>query len=658
MKIPSKLAVGAAVAVMASMAMPVASSAAPAPSADATAIRSVLSRYNAALNGGRTEAVLPLYTEDGIFMPPFSKSAIGKTAVRQAYDTVFRELKFNVKFDIAELVQLALRGSEANHTLVLIDGIEVSDPYSGEFDFGTLVADDAARVEVLRGQQSAIYGSDAIGGVVQYITPTGRDAPGVSARIEGGSFGTVNAAARAAGVSGTLDYALSATLDTTAGSPNARGGRRDLSNDAGAFSLKSTWSPIGAFRLNAVLRYARTEAEFNNPDADAAHPSYGLIVDSPGVHLVNDAFYALLRSRYDLLDGGWTHAATIQLADTKRNTFGSGKRTSGDKGARLKGSYETTLKLEGGVLRHQLTAALDVERERYRNTDPTRGPFAASTGRRQVDNIGVVGQYDLQAGDQAAFGASVRQDFNNCFRDTTTYRVQASYRFESGTRLSAATGTGVKNPGFYELFGYYDGRYIGNADLRPERSEGWEAGIEQSLGDGKVTIGATYFESRLRDEIFTDYSTGIGVPGNRATDSKQRGVESFFNARIGSSWRIDAAYTYLHARENGLAEVRRPRDIASLAFGWHAPEDRFSITWVARYNGGTADNAFIDPVNFGSVRVRLRDYLLLNLNAEAKITDVIGFFARVENIADERYEDVFSFTNPGRAAYAGLRARF
>ncbi|MCP4028222.1 MAG: TonB-dependent receptor, partial [Sphingomonas sp.] len=97
--------------------------------------------------------------------------------------------------------QVRLRGAEANHTLVLIDGIEVSDPYAGEFDFGTLIADDVARVEVLRGQQSAIYGSDAIGGVIQYITLTGREAPGISARIEGGSFGTVNTAARIAGVS-------------------------------------------------------------------------------------------------------------------------------------------------------------------------------------------------------------------------------------------------------------------------------------------------------------------------------------------------------------------------------------------------------------------------------------------------------------------------
>lgn len=585
------------------------------------------------------------------------RQALDRRQTRAVSD-ILRDVPGVAVSRIAGQTQVRLRGTEANHVLVLIDGIEVSDPYSGEFDFGTLVADDAARVEVLRGQQSAIYGSDAIGGVIQYLTPTGRDAPGVSARIEGGSFGTINGAARAAGASGSLDYALSATLDSTDGVPNARGGRRDLANDTGAISLKSTWSPVDIARLTGVLRYARTETDFNNSENDPTSPTYGYIVDSPGNHLTNDALYGLLRGEIDLMGGRWTHALTAQFATTERNTFDGAGRTSGNEGARLKGSYETTLKIGDGAIRHQVTAALDVERERYRNTDPTSGPFSASTLRRQVDDIGIVGQYDLQAGDHAAFGASIRQDLNNRFRDTTTYRLQGSYRFDNGFRLRAATGTGVKNPGFYELFGYYDGRFIGNPGLRPERSEGWEAGVEQSLGGGRLVAGVTYFDSRLKDEIFTDYSTGIASPANRTTRSKQHGVETFVNARIGSAWRIDAAYTYLHARENAVTEVRRPQDIASLAIGWHAPRDRFSVTGVARYNGKTTDNAFIDPVNFGSVRVTLPDYLLLNLAAEAKLTERIAVFGRVENIADEHYEDVFSFTNPGRTAYAGLRARF
>ncbi|MES2019911.1 MAG: TonB-dependent receptor [Pseudomonadota bacterium] len=552
--------------------------------------------------------------------------------------------------------QIRLRGAEANHTLVLIDGIEVSDPYAGEFDFGTLIADDVARVEVLRGQQSSIYGSDAIGGVIQYITLTGREAPGVSARIEGGSSGTVNSAARIAGVSGTFDYALSGTLNTTDGTPNARGGTRNLGNDSGAVSFKSTWSPASNARLTAVARYARTQADFNDSDSNPASKTFGYTIDTPGAHFINEAIYGLLRGELDLLDGKWTQALTGQIADTTRNGYGATARTYGDTGQRLKGSYESTLKLNQGALRHQLTVAVDVERERYRNTDPTGFAF---TGRRQVDNVGIVGQYDLTLGEHAAFGASLRQDLNNRFQDTTTYRVQGSYRFDSGTRVRAAAGSGVKNPGFYELYGYSDGRFIGNPGLKPERSEGWEAGIEQSFVDGHVLIGATYFDSRLSDEIYTTYPAPnfVATPANRTTKSRQHGVEAFLNARIGTAWRIDAAYTYLHARENGVEEVRRPSHIASVAVGWRAPHDRFGLTAVARYNGDTSDVAFTDP-SYVPVTVRLHDYVLLNLNGDVKLTKHFTLFGRIENLNNAHYEDVFSFTNPGRTVYGGVRARF
>ncbi len=557
---------------------------------------------------------------------------------------------------VAGQTQVRLRGTEANQTLVLIDGIEVSDPFVGEFDFGTLVADDTARIEVLRGQQSASYGSDAIGGVIQYITATGREAPGIRARVEGGSFGTVNAAVRLAGVAGNLDYALSGTINSTDGTPNARGGRRDLSNDTGAVSLKSTWAPAANARVTVVGRYSRSAQDFNDSNNDPTSPTFGHIIDTPGNRLVAQGGYGLVRGELDLLDGRWTNALTAQIADSQRDGYTSVGRSYGDKGQRLKASYEGSLRLDQGVLHHQVTVALDLERESYRNTDPSGFAF---TGGRHTDNLGLVGQYDLTAGDHAAFGASIRHDDNNVFANSTTYRVQGSYRFDSGTRLRAAAGSGVKNPGYYELYGYVDGRFIGNPNLKPEKSEGWEAGIEQSLLAGQVTAGATYFQSTLNDEIVTTYPAPafVATPANSAAKSRQHGVEAYLNARIGTAWRIDAAYTYLHAREAGRAEVRRPAHIASAAVTWRAAADRGGVTLVARYNGVTDDQAFTDP-SYVPVRVRLHDYVLVNLNGDLKLTKRFGLFARIENLANAHYEDVFSFTNPGRAAYAGLRARF
>jgi len=148
-----------------------------------------------------------------------------------------------VSRQIGGLTQVRLRGSEANHVLVLIDGIEASDPFQGEFDFGSLIADEAAKIEVLRGQQSSLYGSDAIGGVIQYITLTGREAPGFSLRAEGGSFGTYSGGARAAGYSGTFDYAVSGSVYGTDGTPSARGGDRDIGSTNVGASAKLTWTP-------------------------------------------------------------------------------------------------------------------------------------------------------------------------------------------------------------------------------------------------------------------------------------------------------------------------------------------------------------------------------------------------------------------------------
>ena len=580
--------------------------------------------------------------------------AIERRQVRDVSD-VLRDVPGVAVASTPGLSQIRLRGAEANHVLVLVDGIEVSDPFFGEFDFSSLQADEASKVEVLRGQQSAIYGSDAIGGVVQYITASGRVAPGVSARLEGGSFATVNASARAAGASTNFDYALTATGRRTEGTPNARGGSRDLGSDSEAASAKLGASVAPSFRMTGVLRYSRLKSDFNGSDADPASPTFGQTIDSPGSYLNNNALYGLARGELDLLDGRWSNALSAQFADVKRDTFDPSGRTSGDRGGRFKGSYDTTLRFGAGGTKQRLTLAADYERESFRNADPTGFAF---NGWRHINTSGLVGQYELLLGDNAAFGAAVRHDFNSRFADDTTYRVQGSYRFASGTSVRAAAGSGVKYPGIFELFGFVDGQFLGNPDLTPETSRGWEAGVEQDFGGGRGQVGATYFSNRLHDEIVFAFLPGIGFVGANSNEvSSQRGIETFANLRFGPSWRMDAAYTYLRAREAGREEVRRPKHVASLAVDYRPPDERWGTTVVARYNGKAADDAFILPPFGSPVRVKLDDYLLLNWNADYRLSDHLELFGRVENILDEHYEQVFSFVSPGRSAYAGLRWR-
>ena len=550
--------------------------------------------------------------------------------------------------------QVRVRGAEANHVLVLIDGIEAADAFQGEFDFGTLIADPAARIEVLRGQQSSLYGSDAIGGVISYTTLSGREAPGYLARLEGGSFGTISGGARAAGVAGDVDYALSGSYYGTKGYPTARGGTRDVGSDSIGATAKLGWAPGEAFRLTGVLRYSHTDADANNSDFDPASPLFGYTVDSPGSYFTNEAFYGLLSGEYRALDGRWVSRLSGQFADVTRKGFSPFGLDYGNKGKRLKGSFTSSLSFGTDALTHRLTGAADIERESFRNI----GPFGFQ-GTRHTDNLGLVGQYEL-IGDAFSLGASVRHDDNNRFDDATTWRVQGSYRLPTGTRVRAAYGTGIKNPGYFELYGFIDGVYIGNPDLQPEKSKGWEAGIEQSFGaDGWATIGATWFDARLTNEIFTDYPppTFEATPANRTTDSKQHGIEAFVSAQPIPQLRFDLAYSWIKSKENGVAEIRRPRHIASFNTVVTSPDRRFAGTLTVRYNGRMTDSAFIDP-SFVPVTVSLKEYVLVNLGLDYKVSGNIALFGRVENLLDEDYEEIFSFATPGRAAYGGVRLSF
>ncbi|RZK00573.1 MAG: TonB-dependent receptor [Novosphingobium sp.] len=556
---------------------------------------------------------------------------------------------------IGGLTQIRLRGSEANHALVLIDGIEASDPFNGEFDFNGLIADQAVRIEVLRGQQSSLYGSDAIGGVVHYLTLSGAEAPGFTARAEGGSFNTFDGAARFAGATDQLDYVVSGGYYRTDGTPVARNGTRDVGSETAGVNAKLAWTPSESFKLTGVARYSWNDYDVANTEQNPASPLFGFIVDSPGVRATKESLYGLLRAELTGLDGRWVNALTGQYADVTRKGYTGALRDTGSNGRRYKGSFESSLRFGDEVVAHKLTGALDLEREEFQNTTP--GGFAF-TGRRNTTNLGLVGQYELSIDEKATFGASVRQDWNNRFADSTTWRVQGSYTLPTDTRVHAAYGTGVKNPGYFELYGFVDGQYIGNPNLRPEKSEGWEAGLEQRFGE-IATIGATWFDNRLKGEIFTTFPapTFIATPANRTTKSRQRGIEAALSARPVPQWRIDAVYTWLDADENGAVEVRRAKHIASFNSTWTTADERLSGTLTVRYNGRQQDVAFTDP-SFVPVNVTLKDYVLVNLNAEYRLTGAITLFGRVENLFDEDYEEVFSYATPGASAYGGVRVKF
>ena len=581
---------------------------------------------------------------------------------------------------IGDLTDVRIRGSEANQVLVFIDGIKADDPYFARYDFGTLLNDEASRIEVLRGQQSALYGSDAIGGVISYTTLSGRELPGVSLRAEGGSMGTYDGSARVAGAHGDVDAALSASYYHTDGYPIAPGGSVDTGSNSLGVSGKVNWAPASNLKITAVGRYSFTKADSDDQTIANTSPvvlGYPVItiVDTPGNYGTNRGWYGLLGATWSLFGDAMTNSLTATIADTTRNGYDYSSLSYGDHGRRYRGSFASTVRFGNDRLKNRFTVAVDAERQDFQNTSP--GGFSDNSLHR-IDTLGVVTQYDLTVDDRLAISGSARIDANSQFADDATYRATASYLFPTKTRIHAAYGTGVKDPSATDLFDYVTGQFVGNPHLKPEQSQGWEAGVEQSLVDNRVKLGATFFDNRYMNAIDTTYTLVGGnylqTPYNNPIRFRQRGVETYASARI-ADWRFDLAYTWLHAPQtvqaiaspapaNGsyqapvtvtIQAARRPKNIASFNATWAPTSLPVTATLTVRYNGRQTDYAFNS--DFNRLIVDLKAYTLVNFNATYAINRHVQVFGRVENLLNERYQEVFTYQAAGRAAYGGVRLK-
>lgn len=580
---------------------------------------------------------------------------------------------------VGAFTQVRVRGAESNHLLTLIDGIEASDPFFGEFDYAALLADDVARIEILRGEQSALFGSDAIGGVVNYITPSGAAAPGFSGRIEGGSLGTHGAAARLAGVRDGLDYVVSAAGQHSDGYPGQTDGlgTRNLGSDLSAANLKLRWSPAAGVSLRGDVRLSRTAADTD----DAPYPDY-LIVDTPGMSYVATSLLWSFGGVYQSQDGAWSQSLNLQGLNARHDGLTNFARDSRSEGSRLKASWVGAYHLTAGGAEHGFTFAADYERETFQNLE---SPFGADLTRHAIENLGLVGQYDLALGERSGGGVAIRYDRNDVFDDAVTWRVQVYHRVNDALRLRAAGGTGIKNPSQTELFGYNAAvfPFQGNPNLKPETSRGWEAGADFTALEGRARLSATWFESTLSDEIYGAYgafdvSPGCAAPPpgastscNRATDSTREGLEFSGDVLISDAVSLSGAYTWLRAREGGYQEIRRPPHSASLDLSVRPPAARWGFDLIARYTGAQQDSNFssLTPASFAddpafSVlaapygRVGLPAFTVVNLAADFALNDKVTFYGRIENLTGADYYQVITYRSAPRAAYVGIRGRF
>ncbi|MGB1875758.1 MAG: TonB-dependent receptor plug domain-containing protein [Rhodospirillaceae bacterium] len=553
--------------------------------------------------------------------------------------------------------QVRLRGAEANHTLVIIDGIEAGDPFNaGEFEFAHLMSGGVSRVEVLRGPQSALWGSEAIGGVINVTTGPSNIPPGPWAEglAEGGSFSTWQgrASAGSGGAWGSIRGSLAyADIGGISASPSGSE-RDDYDNFTG--SLFATFKINEALSVSLSGRHLAATASEDAQDFIFGSPTQGLVIDSDGER-ISDRWYGRAIAELSLLDGRWAHQLSANFTDTQNESFSGGLFGFGSEGQKWDLEYQTNYAFESGDSNtHALSALIEYEDLSYENRSPGSGPENQSqTGKQMSAAL----EYRLGLADQIFLSGAFRYDDNDRFDDEVTYRVTAAWAVpNSGLKLRGSYGTGVAQPSFFELFGFNPNFFVGNPDLQPESSEGWDVGVDYRFANGHGLASLTYFDSNLKDEIFTDFGVFPFTVDNRTGTSSRDGIEISVRVDPIDEVSLSASYSYTDAKDDsGIRELRRPRHIAILNATYRFLDDRAVIDFGVNYNGKMHDSEFIFATPETSVT--LDDYILGTVAASYDLTDRVQLIGRVENLFDEEYQEVFGFASPGIGAYAGVRIR-
>jgi vitamin B12 transporter len=560
------------------------------------------------------------------------------------------------------LTQVRLRGAEGNHTLVLIDGVEVSAPENGEYDFSGLLAADIARIEVLRGPQSSLWGGNAIGGVIS-ITTKGAEAEGLAleAGAEGGGDGTAAGDIALRGGDGRASWSLSAARRITGGfdASGDAGGDRDGDRNTTA-NLKGSYRLTDTITLGATLRRTERTGDYDDFVFGAAD-SAGLVVDAPLAHERDETFGSVFVTA-ESFGGRMQSELRLGFADQDDRNTDAGVRTTDTTGTRTTLRLQSTVALDAATIAEAsqtLTGALEWKRETFRANDPALvfDPSQLIEQSRELKAVvleyrGKAGPVDLQLG--------LRHDDNDRFEDATSWSLGLAWDLGGGARLHASAGTGVQNPTLYDQFGFIPGQFVGNPALEPEKSRGWDLGLTQELWGGRATVDVTYFEDRLTNEITTvfDPVTFEATPVNQAGTSRRKGLEVAADVALTDAVDLGLSYTYLDARDpDGTREARRPMHELGVDLGWRLPDGRTEVGAGVQHVAGLTDFDFTSA-SFGTAKIPLPDYTLVNLSVRHALNDRVELTGRIENLFDARYQEVDGYATQGLTAYVGLRSRW
>lgn len=557
---------------------------------------------------------------------------------------------------------LHLRGAEGDQTVIVLDGVKLTDPASpdGAFNLGNLLTGDAQRVEILRGPQSTLWGSQAIGGVVNIVTALPAKPLEGSFDIEGGSRDTVDARAGIGGKGGRVTWRLAGEAFTTDGisALDTRFGGKERDG----YTNRTATGRVEIALTDDISADLRGYYARGRTDLDGFDPVTFAPVDT-AEYETNRQLLGYAGLNADLFGGRLRNRIGYSYTDTHRNNYDPSQPVGAQTTFHATGStqridYQGTLAIVEGW-----NAVFGVEHEhsRFRSIspqfqiDPDQGSASLTDEYVQVNGELVQG---------LTLTGGVRHDHYTSYGSRFLFSGGAAWKLRTGTVLRASYGEGFKAPSLYQLYSQY-----GNPTLKPARSTGWEAGVEQHFWADRIAVGASYFERRTRQQIIfnscdfvsTDplcLTPGTGAPRfgyylNLAR-AVAHGVELTGSIKATDRLTLDGNYSWTMAEDRSPGAThgnwlpRRPREEANGSISYRWPLD-ISTAVAVRWAG----HSFDDAANL----TRLAGYTLVDLRAEVPVAGRFTLFARAENLLDKHYETAFQFGSLGRSVYAGLRAR-
>jgi vitamin B12 transporter len=533
------------------------------------------------------------------------------------------------------VTSLFARGTNSNHTLVLVDGFRATRDGARFFGYDTLTPDNLGRVEAQRGAASAAYGSDAIGGVLNFISRRGEGEPTLKMSIEGGTFTTWRESTEVQG--GTESVGYSAALSHF----SQRDGRYPNSdfNDL-SFAGRVDMKVSDRTSLKLISRYVRAETQVptNGPprlvplDPNASRQDKFLLLGGEATHWLTDWLETTLR--LSRLDSNQFN----KDPDDASEPF-SPPPTSRDDFSR------TSVELQAAAhLKQWGIPMVGMEYDTEELVSFGNGGLSADVRRH---NKALFAQWSLSFWERLFVTPGVRVENNGTFGTDTNARVAAAYLHkETQTKIRATWGSGITEPSLDQVFGS-----SGNRNLNPEQSSAWDVGVDQWLLDDHLRFGVTYFETRLRSLIEFDGTTFVFFNGG---DGITRGIEAEAECRFLDHAVVGSSFTYLRTRTTHIDPnapfegstaiehepfLRRPTYSGRAYLGYNDPQS-FGLFLDLILVGSRQDSTF---QGFPSVREKAKEYVRVDLSGFVRLVGDLRAIGRIENLFDSPYEEVIGF---------------